>query len=245
MTTSTERAPGRDASSLHKDEVLGAVAGAIVAIRCGHPVRVAIDGVDAAGKSMFADELAATLRAGCDRTIVRASIDGFHNPRSVRLARGPDAPDGYYYDSFDLDALIRGLLLPLGAGGERRIRTRVFNFETDTVIASADQLVAVDSILVFDGVFLLRPELRPFWEFSIFLDVPFEVTVARAVERDGYLFGNAEQIRRRYARRYVPGQKLYLQESRPQSYASVVIDNSDFERPMLVKNHQPLSFTLP
>ncbi len=46
-------------------------------------LRVAIDGIDAAGKTTLADELAELLdRADCQ--VLRASIDGFHHPASVR-----------------------------------------------------------------------------------------------------------------------------------------------------------------
>jgi uridine kinase len=46
-------------------------------------VRVAIDGVDGAGKTTFANELAEVV-GGLGRPVIRASVDGFHNPRVVR-----------------------------------------------------------------------------------------------------------------------------------------------------------------
>ena len=51
------------------------VAAAIASIRLGHPTRVAIDGVDGAGKTRLADELVEPLeRMG--RKIIRALVDG-------------------------------------------------------------------------------------------------------------------------------------------------------------------------
>jgi uridine kinase len=48
-----------------------------------HPIRVAVDGRDAVGKTTLADELAERLRlADCE--VIRASIDGFHRPRTER-----------------------------------------------------------------------------------------------------------------------------------------------------------------
>src|SRR5262245_28892710 len=82
--------------------------------------RVAIDGPDAAGKTTLADELAELLAARGTVT-VRASIDGFHRPRQERLAAGELSPRGYLEYSFDLAALRRDLLEPLGPGGSRRI----------------------------------------------------------------------------------------------------------------------------
>lgn len=55
-------------------------------------VRIGIDGVDGAGKTIFADELAEVLRAAGQK-VVRVSIDGFHNPREVRYVRGRSFPN--------------------------------------------------------------------------------------------------------------------------------------------------------
>jgi putative protein kinase ArgK-like GTPase of G3E family len=45
-------------------------------VHVGHPLRVGIDGRSAAGKTTFADELAAALR-GRGREVLRASLDDF------------------------------------------------------------------------------------------------------------------------------------------------------------------------
>jgi hypothetical protein len=37
---------------------------------------------------------------------------------------------------------------------------------------------------VFDGVFLLRPELNLYWDFRIFVNVSIEAAKERAVKRD-------------------------------------------------------------
>ena len=76
----------------------------IVAFPATHPVRVAIDGIDASGKTTLANELTVSLQA-TGRPVIRASIDGFHRPRSERYRRGPTSPEGYYFDAFDYVAL--------------------------------------------------------------------------------------------------------------------------------------------
>ena len=98
----------------------------ITGIATSHPLRVAIDGVDGAGKTSLAEELRDALTSG-GRPVVRASIDGFHNPRSVRYARGRRSPEGYYRDSFDHTALVANLLEPLGPHGSRVYRRAVFD----------------------------------------------------------------------------------------------------------------------
>ena len=85
-----------------------------------HPVRVAIDGVDGAGKTTLANELAGPVRS-LNREVIRASVDGFHNPRSIRYRLGRHSPKGYFTDSFNYAALKADLLLPLGPGARGNI----------------------------------------------------------------------------------------------------------------------------
>ena len=174
----------------------------IFQIKKPHPTRVAIDGPDAAGKTTIADELAKLLQPK-GRHIIRASIDGFHNPATVRYNRGRTSPEGYYYDSFNYDELINGLLLPLGPDGSLQYRTATFDYRTDSPLQTLPQLAAPGSILLFDGVFLLRPELAQHWDFTIFLDAAFDVTLTRAEQRDALLSGGVDEVRRRYEQRYV------------------------------------------
>jgi uridine kinase len=217
---------------MERRELIDDVASRIGTIARPHPVRVAIDGVDAAGKTAFADELAEVL-TGRGRRIVRASIDGFHNPAAIRRRRGAMSPEGYFYDSFDYAALLEGLLEPLGPGGSLAFRRAVFDFRTDSGVDAPLERTEPHAILLLDGVFLLRPQLRKHFDFSVFLHADFNITLARAEERDADLFGNAEEVRRRYRERYIPGQRIYLTTVQPERWASLVIDNNDPAHPFM------------
>jgi uridine kinase len=203
---------------------------AITVLDLDHPTRVAIDGVDGAGKTTLASELVEPIR-NTGREVIRASVDGFHNPRSVRYARGADSPEGYFRDSFDYAALRRVLLDPLGPNGDRRFRTAVFDYRADRSVEPPFRVAGPTAVLLFDGVFLQRPELGDQWDVVIWLDVPFEVTVERAVVRDAQHGVDAAVVRGKYAARYVPGQRLYLDECRPRQRADIVIANADLDRP--------------
>ena len=89
-------------------------------------------------------------------------------------------------------------------------------------------------MLLFDGVFLLVPGLRPCWDYSIFVRAGFDVTVARAEVRDRNLFGSSSKTRARYEHRYVPSQCFYLAEVDPERRASVIVENDDVTNPRLV-----------
>jgi uridine kinase len=195
-------------------------------------VRVAVDGPDAAGKTTLADELASGLR-NRGRVVIRASIDGFHRPRAERYRRGADAPEGYYEDSFDYGALRHALLDPLGPGGSRAYRRAVFDFRTDAPRSEPETVPPEDAVLLFDGVFLLRPELFESWDLRIFVSVGFDEALRRALDRDAALFGSRHEVERRYRSRYIPGQRLYLAGARPTETADLVVFNDDPARPVL------------
>ncbi len=203
-------------------DLLHHLAERIAAVPCSHPLRVGIDGIDASGKTTLADELVAPLQA-LGRPVLRASLDDFHNPRAMRYRRGPDSPEGYFYDSFDYPRLRTLLLDPLGPHGDRSYRAAAFDFRTDTPLQSPTLQASPSAVLLFDGVFLLRPEMDGCWDYTIFLDVPFEAALSRALRRDTALFGSLEAVEARYRRRYIPGQQLYLTACRPQDRADLVI----------------------
>ncbi len=224
--------------TMKRADLIRRLAEEIASVALPHPTRVAIDGIDAAGKTTLAGELVAPLeRMG--RQVVRASIDGFHRPREERYRRGKDSPEGYYCDSFDHAAVRRELLEPLGPCGDRRYRTAPFDYREDAPVDSPLLQAPVDAILLFDGVFLLRPELVGCWDLTIFVHVGFETSLARALERDFPLFGDGEAVRERYEKRYLPGQELYFAESRPQERAAIVVFNEDVADPRLVVQVPP------
>lgn len=195
-------------------------------------LRVAVDGVDGAGKTTFADELAEVLRAR-GRTVIRASIDGFHAPRAVRYRRGRASPEGFYRDSYDLVGLRSALLDPLGPGGSGRYRTAIFDHTTDSPVRQPEQVARPGSVLIVDGLFLHRPELRDVWDDSVFLRVPFEVSVPRGAAR-GPGYGSPDP-QAASNRRYVEGNRLYFREADPERHAGVVVDNTDLAAPFFVR----------
>jgi uridine kinase len=198
------------------------------------PLRIGIDGVDAAGKTTLAEELALVL-ATKKCPVLRASIDGFHRPRPQRLRRGEASPAGFYLDSFDYPALRRELLDPLGPGGSGVCRSRVYDARREAPVESSPQRIGRDVILLFDGIFLQRPELADAWDLVIFLVVNFDEVLRRARARDAERFGSATTVTARYRTRYIPGEKLYLATCHPEDRADVVIDNNVPASPVLLR----------
>ena len=206
-----------------RDELLGRLAAAVGAAAGPHPTRVAVDGPPAAGKTTLADELAVVLRAQ-GRPVIRATIDDFLVPRDRRYARGEFSAEGCYFDAHDHDSLNRVLLDPLGPGGDRRFRPAVYDHAADAVICPPAATAPADAVLLFDGVFLLRPELLDRWELRILVWVAPEQTVERAVIRAGGVPSRAE-VERRWRERYIPAQQLYFAAARPAEHADVIVRN--------------------
>ena len=192
------------------------LAGRILRIDAGHPIRVGIDGPSAAGKTTLANRLADRLRTRTRRTVIRAELDHFMRMVADRDAYPYDSPESYYLDAWDYPAIRAGLLEPLGPGGHRRYRTAV---------GEPERVAPDDAILLADGVFLQRPELDAHWDLRIYLHIDAAESLRRGVDRDRHWMGGAAEAERRYRTRYLPGEQRYLAEVRPRSRAQIVIDS--------------------
>lgn len=197
------------------------------------PFLAAIDGVDASGKTTLADAVAAGLHAQ-GKNAVRVSIDHFHNPAAIRARRGALSPEGFFYDSFDLEALQACVIQPVREN-RGSILSGIYDDTHKSRLAPDPIPVTDDLLVILDGIFLHRDELFACWDFSIFLDVSFETVLKRAAQRDQVLFGSSEAVIERYRQKYIPGQQLYLAACRPQDRASVVVDNNGWDHPVIIK----------
>jgi hypothetical protein len=129
-----------------RQRILSYVAGAILKLPAASVVRVGIDGVDGAGKTVFADELARVIETH-GRSVIRASVDSFHNPRSRRYRLGRGSPEGFYLDSYDYTRLKELLLDPLSRGGTGYYRSAAFDHATDSEVSMPEQQAVPSSIL--------------------------------------------------------------------------------------------------
>lgn len=208
--------------------VLAQVAGLVPAATDGACTRVGVDGVDGSGKTVFAAELADALRTA-GREVLQVSLDDFHHVREVRYRRGRTSPEGFWLDSFDYPRFAAEVLRPLGPGGSGRYRPRGHDLATDEVLDEPFATAPPGAVLVVDGLFLHRDELEGLWDFTVFLDVPFEVTAARMAGRDG----THPDPEHPTMARYVQAQRRYFAERAPWTRADVVVDNADVERPVV------------
>jgi uridine kinase len=205
--------------------VLRELADRVEALRPGHRVAVAVDGFDGAGKTVLADQLAELLAA--DRDVLRLSIDGFHRPRAQRMARGR-GPETFYDDSYDYGAFARAVVEPFRRG--LPVTPAVNDVDADQPVHPAPVPVGPDTVLLVDGIFLQRPELGGVWDATVWVDVPFSVSVPRGNARHE---GGEADPDAASNHRYVGGQRLYLADADPRGRATWVLDNTDLDRPVL------------
>ena len=180
---------------------------------------IAVDGIDAAGKTIFADSLAEFLLSRTEKDVVRATVDSWINPPGIRYAAGRESAEGYYRNSFDLPAVKRYV--------EEQIEQDPGN-----------------RLLVFDGVFAFTHELNALWDYRILLAIPFELSIQRGLARDTGKGIPEPALCRLYERRYIGGQKLYLSEVRPETLADVIVDNRVPGNPNLIDSGQYLKMML-
>ncbi|QIG38167.1 uridine kinase [Microbacterium sp. 4R-513] len=196
-------------------------------------VIVAVDGRDGAGKTIFADGLAAAF-AEDGSAVFRATIDDFHRPRAERYRRGRTSPEGFYRDSYDYATFRRVLIDPFRDGrqtaGTTGFQLSAFDLARDSPVASSWVTAPRDAVLIVDGIFLHRPELRGLWDWSVWLDVPIDVAYRRMAERDG---GDPDFLAPANAR-YREGQELYQRDADPRRAASAIVDNIDLAHPRRV-----------
>jgi uridine kinase len=215
-----------------RGRVIDALARAVCAEHLGHPVRVAIDGVTASGKSTLARELAAAV-AGLGRPAIHLTMDGFHHPRARRYRRGRLSAEGYYNDAYDFAGLAEQVLIPLGPDGSRRYRTSIIDLASDQPVVQEPVEAAADALLIVDGTFLQRPEIVDLWDHRIFVDARLSVARERGTRRDAAQLGGLAKAEQLYDSRYHAAARLYLAAVDPGHRATLVIDNNDFANPEL------------
>jgi uridine kinase len=189
-----------------------------------------INGIDCSGKTRFAGGLNNyLLEHGFATELIH--LDEFLHPKDVRYAG--DARDELYYERFkqgcnyNYPLLTEQVLLPAARNGQVRTRLTLLDWRTDRYEIERDYRIGPETIVIVEGIFLFIDNVAPYLDMKVFLDVPFEVCLARARERD------PESVYVNYERKYLPAQRQYLAEFPPDRCADIIVENSDPEKPRI------------
>ena len=192
--------------------VLAELGDALAAVHASDRLtRIGVDGVDGAGKTSLAEEIAQLLTKR-GRSCVRVSLDFFERPPAERYARGELSPEGYYLDGFDVERLRAHVL---SIGGPREL------------------------VVLVDGIFLQRPELVDLWDAAVWVEADLDVAAERALNRDLPRLDSIDAEHDRYRFRYLPAQRRYIEEQRPHERATFVLHNTGLDEPELVRLLRP------
>jgi uridine kinase len=190
---------------------------------------IAVDGIDGSGKSTFAHRLRDALACeGESASIVR--IDDFR--RRVDWHATTDELHTYYRYYFDLESCEASLKAYLA--GASTITLPVFDGVSENITEGRVLDVASTNFLVVEGVFPFRlPAVAT--GFAIYLDTSTEEARRRIIARDLQKGRSRADIEHRIDFRYAPAQALYHAELRPREQASLVINNEDPQRPVVIR----------
>lgn len=197
------------------------------------PIRVAINGIEGTGKTVFATKLTSYLYDSKLRAI-HVTIDGYHNEKSVRYKQGRDAAKGYYEDAYNEIAFVEKVLKSSQTENPNYI-TAVHDLETDELLNLAPTSIELDSVLIVDGAYLFKKIYQHHWDLKIYLKTSFDIAMQRGIERDKIALGGYDATRAKYENRYHKASKIYVDEIQPENIADIVIDNSDFNNLIIVK----------
>jgi len=191
------------------------------------PVRIAVNGIEGTGKTTFASDFVAYLRAH-NFAALHISIDGFHFNKKQRYKQGRDSSDGYYEDSYNEAAFV-DKVLRLSQGNPPRYIEATHDLMTDDYLDLPPKNLADNAIIVTDGCYLFKPVFNPFWDLRLYLKTDFETALERGVKRDQNSLGGYEKAREKFKLRYHAASRRHISEVNPEALADIIIDNSDFD----------------
>ncbi|MDM5246087.1 kinase [Lysinibacillus sp. G4S2] len=183
------------------------------------PFIVAIDGLGGAGKSTIANKLAEELKIICAVELIH--IDNHIVERNKRYNTGYDEWYEYYYLQWDIDFIKHHVFLQLH-NYNLELKLPFYDQSTD-VSCNKKITLAANSILIVEGIFLLRSEWRSFYDYSLYIECPKTVREERVLQRDVYI-GDFRTRLNKYRRRYWPAEEYYLEKEDPLAVADRICD---------------------
>jgi uridine kinase len=177
-------------------------------ITLGAPFIIGIDGCGGSGKSVLADQISRELKRAHSVGLIQ--MDDFYLPNAARAGGSSEVGAG-----FDWRRLEGQVLQP--ATKDQPLRYQRYDWATDALAEWHESSVRV---VIVEGIYSTRVELKKFYDFTIWVDCPRTIRLARGVERDG------ESARDDWLTKWMPEEDRYVSEQSPQTRANLVYDGS-------------------
>ena len=188
--------------------VLQQVLAKIDAAPCSSETKlVAIDGRGGSGKSKLASELQK----------IRTSIEVLELDAFPYLDKEYPFHHTGTQTRINTNRIIGEALIPLQRGQQASFE-RTFWWKD----AKPSPIIQVKpgGIVLAEGCYALLPELRSYWDFSIWIECPPQVAMERAIARDG------EDIRLQWEQAYFKNEERYVEIHQPADHADLVVYNT-------------------
>lgn len=170
---------------------------------------IGIDGCGGSGKSTVAAKIKEKLP---NVTVVH--MDDFYLPSGQLL----DIPSKEKPVGADVDwkRVLSQVIEPISQNKEGHYQR--YDWVSDSL--AEWHIVPVGEVVVIEGVYATRKELRDFYDLTIWVNTPRETRLSRGLERDG------EEARDRWENDWMVSEDVYVAQHRPQEHVDVVIDGT-------------------
>jgi len=184
-------------------------------------VLVAVSGIDGCGKGYLTERFVEALRVDGTRTAV-IHVDGWLNLPQARFSATNPA-EHFYRHAVRFNEMFERLVLPL-----RERRSVTLNADTTEERAVSYRAHLYDfrdvDVILLEGIFLLRPELMPYYDVAIWIRCGFETALERAVKRAQEGLSPRDTVDA-YRRIYFPAQEIHFRRDDPTAAATLIVDN--------------------
>ncbi len=182
---------------------------------------VALSGIDGAGKGYLGGHLVAALR-GCGLNAVLITIDPWLNLPAEPFSSARPA-EHFYANAIRFEEMFEKLVLPLKLNRSVHIEADVAE-ETATEFRRHTYEFNNVDVIVLEGIYLLRRDLRRQYDLSLWIECSFETALERALRRAQEGLPPAETVRA-YQTIYFPAQLIHFALDEPWAAADLVIPN--------------------
>lgn len=178
------------------------------------PFIVAIDGLGGSGKTTLTNHLQKWLH-----DVVVIHMDDHIVCKEQRYNTGHEEWYEYYQLQWDTKYVQANVFEKLHAN-EQTLYLPFYDKEKDRVTYRSVPILE-NSIVLMEGVFLLREEWKAYYDFTIYLDCPKAIRSARVLQRDTYI-GDVNARLQKYETRYWQAEEHYVAAQNPREQASFI-----------------------
>ena len=172
-----------------------------------------IDGCGGSGKSTLAEKFKEEY---ANVTIVH--MDDFYLPSSQIIHTHPTKkPIGA---DFDWKRLLNDVLDPIS----RELKGRYQRYDWETDALAEWHVVPIGGIVIIEGVYSTRRELKDKYDFTIWVDCPRETRLSRGIQRDG------DESRDMWENNWMISEDIYVKQHEPDKKSDFIISGIGNER---------------